>query len=124
MLQGIKDDIIDRLKNRTAITIAVGKLGILVAHDLALYGLGEIDREKLRARLGGHVGSSAGIVLGAAVGAAVGAVVPGIGNIAGAFTGGIVGAMGGEELGRATASLLEPHLPRIENDPPPDQTGH
>lgn len=120
-LGGIGEDILDRLKNKTAIGIAAGKIAILVTHDVLRLRAGELTADQFRVRAGGHLGSSAGIVLGAATGAAFGAIVPGIGNIAGAFTGGMIGAMAGEEVGRFTASLLEPHVvtepePRADGD--------
>lgn len=118
MIFGGKDDIWTRLKSPTAWAISVGKLSMLVTREAVRLRAGEITAEQFRVRTSGHFGSSAGIILGAAAGAACGSLVPGIGNIAGAFAGGVIGAMSGEELGRATASLLEP---KIVKDPPADE---
>lgn len=113
---GIGEDIVERLKNKTALAVAAGKGTMLVARELYRLRRGEISADEFRVRTGGHFGSSAGIVLGAATGAAFGAVVPGIGNIAGAFTGGVIGSMAGEEAGRWIASRVGP---RVEKTPEP-----
>src|SRR5262249_41946837 len=125
LLSGIGDDIIDRLKNRTAMTIAAGKVAILVANEAMKLRSGEISGEQFRVRTGGHLGSSAGIILGAAAAAGVGGarIVPGSGNAGGAFPGGVLGARGGEEIGRFTAALLEPRIPQKDarNDAAKDE---
>src|SRR5262245_24606142 len=123
---GGKDDIWTRLKSPTAWGIAVGKVMILMSREGINLRTGKITQEQFRVRTGGHFGSSAGIILGAAAGAAAGSLVPGIGNIAGAFAGGVIGAMGGEEIGRLTASLLAPNIvkdePAAKSDAPADDS--
>lgn len=108
--RGIGEDIVERLKSKTAMAVAASKGTMLVAREIYRLRRGEITADEFRVRTGGHFGSSAGIVLGAATGAAFGAVVPGIGNIAGAFTGGVIGSMAGEEAGRWVASLVGPKV--------------
>jgi hypothetical protein len=113
-------DIWKNLRSPTTWVIAVGKVGILVTREAIRLRMGEITPQQFRVSAGGHFGSSAGIILGAAAGAAAGVIVPGIGNIAGAFCGGVIGAMAGEELGRATASVMEPKIVKDEPAPPPE----
>lgn len=90
-----------------ALTVALGKLLITLAHDTYLLRNREIEVREYRHRLSGNVGSSAGIVAGAAAGMACGSFLPGLGNVIGAFAGAVVGSMGGEHLGRTISDWLE-----------------
>jgi phage tail tape-measure protein len=109
-IRDLTDRILKRDLTRPALVIAAGKLGILFVRDLLAFRTGAIDGRELRLRTGGNVGSSAGIVAGAAAGMAFGSLLPGVGNVIGAFTGGLFGAMGGEHVGRLTASYMEKHV--------------
>lgn len=106
------NDDLRRDLTRPALLLAVGKLGILITHEVQRYRKGEIDARELRVRTGAHVGSSAGIISGAAAGIAFGALLPGVGTIIGAFSGAMFGSMAGEYVGHLVAEQLETHLPK------------